>query len=127
MTPNPRATVFYGTSSPMPSPEADDTRRFKPVASQPKHTVIEPGGNRVCSYLEVTAPAGLPWSVVRKRLISWLVSQDSPLPWNGCVDDCRFSFAVEASLAAGWRSECGRLLHAIEDIRGTEHERPSAP
>lgn len=79
---------------------------------------VPPPGNRVRSFLDITAPDDLPWPEVRSAFMRFLAEkQQEDLPWVGDVDVCRFKVNMELALAAEWREELAKLYRFAEALR----------
>jgi len=75
--------------------------------------VSPPAGNRVRSYLEITAPDSTPDRQMVSAVQSgadFLADAGRPPPWRFGHGEVSFAFEVEAALAAQWQVELRMLL-----------------
>ncbi len=83
--------------------------------------VAPPRGNRVRSYLEITAPDTSTDPVIGRLVLSGadvLADTHEPLPWRLVHGDATFDYNLEAALAPHWSVELRILLgYALEARR----------
>lgn len=87
---------------------------------EPAHQRIEvqPGGNRVRSYLDVIAPDETPTSEILGAVQQFLVVvRDRPLPWTATVGRCTIRFGIDIGLEPVWTEEFRRLIAAAMHVR----------
>jgi hypothetical protein len=79
---------------------------------------IPPGGNRVRSYLDVTAPDEISTQEIRNAVVPFIAqSRGHALPWAGKIGRCTFRFGVETGLHASWPDELRQLVLAALTVR----------
>lgn len=81
---------------------------------------IPPPGNRVRSYLDITAPDGTSEQTITDVVLSgadWLASQARELPWELAHGEVSFSFNLDLGLVHQWPVELRILLgYALQVI-----------
>jgi hypothetical protein len=82
--------------------------------------VAPPAGNRVRSYLEITAPDGTSDDAITQVVISGaecLVEASQELPWKLVHGGTAFEFNLELGLAQNWALELRILLGYALEVR----------
>lgn len=82
--------------------------------------VSPPVGNRVRSYLEVTAPDSTSSKQIAFAVAdgaALLASGERPLPWRLSHGEVSFAFDLEEALAADWQLELSLLLRYALAVR----------
>jgi hypothetical protein len=78
---------------------------------------IEPPGNRVRSYLDITCPDGATWQELRQNFQTFVgMSQLRHLPWSGVVGRCLFTIGMDAGTARTWQLEVANLYRAVQAV-----------
>jgi hypothetical protein len=79
---------------------------------------VRPPGNRVRSYLDISAPDDVRWSDLRVALMDFVGrSQRSSLPWIGSSGRCYFRLGMELGLVRQWQKELAILYRASQALR----------
>jgi hypothetical protein len=79
---------------------------------------IQPGGNRVRSYVDVVAPDETSTREIQSALVNFIEqARGHSLPWLGAVGPCTFRFGVETGLHASWPHELVQLVLAALSVR----------
>jgi hypothetical protein len=80
--------------------------------------VIQPGGNRIRSYLDIVAPDLVAWDEIEHSLIVFISrARLHALPWRGLIGQCVFRIGMEGALAPQWNHEVSALLLAVHQVR----------
>ncbi len=86
---------------------------------------IEPGGNKVCSFLSIVAPDDVEWRVITERLVlfvSTALAAQSAFPWVHAFDECVFRLSMDTSVSPRWREEIAALVVAAKKARVSSDE-----
>jgi hypothetical protein len=79
---------------------------------------VQPGGNRVRSYLDVVAPDETPTSEILAAVQQFVsVMRENPLPWKSTIGRCTIRFGLDLGLEQVWFEEFQRLVEAAMQVR----------
>ncbi|MEN9579414.1 MAG: hypothetical protein RJA70_2423 [Pseudomonadota bacterium] len=79
---------------------------------------LAPPGNRVRSYLDITAPDETAWPEIERSLAAYLrATARREFPFSGYAGRCSFSLSMDSELAKAWRSELANLLRFAQAVR----------
>lgn len=79
---------------------------------------VQPGGNRVRSFLDIVAPDETPSEEIRRSFMTFVSgNQRNPFPWVGVIGRCWFRANMELALTRIWYREIADLYHAATAAR----------
>lgn len=79
---------------------------------------LEPGGNRVRSYLDIVCPDDTSWQEIRQSFVTFVSEfQLQPLPWVGVIGRSLFRVGMDAGVARQWQPELANLYRMVQSVR----------
>ena len=78
---------------------------------------LEPGVNRVRSYLDIAMADGASWPEVEAELLRTLSTNPvQRLPWSIAHEGRFFALYMDPDLAQSWQNELAMLIHAVRSM-----------
>jgi hypothetical protein len=79
---------------------------------------VDPGGNRVRSYLDIICPDDTSWHEIRQSFVTFVSEfQLRPLPWEGVIGRCLFRVGMDFGIARQWQPEIANLYRTVQSVR----------
>lgn len=97
--------------------------KWSAVLEHSIRAINDVGGNPIVSYLDLIAPDGTPFAVIREAFIAAIAKpplSGQPFPWSDLVSgQFRFNLAMTRAFSRAWNLECAALLAGCDLVSRT--------